>query len=143
MSVTTVAPFESTVHTSNVWLRQIMDEMEWTDHQRAYHALRAVLHSLRDLLTLEEVVDLGAQLPMLVRGLFYEGWNPSRPVRRHKHDVFLDRIRTAFSHDPDVHPEAVAWAVLKTLQNHVSAGEIRDILHVLPEPMRSLWPGSR
>ena len=65
MSVDTIGAIESTVHLTNLWLQELMEELGWRDRQRAYHALRVVLHALRDRLTVAEAVDLGAQLPML------------------------------------------------------------------------------
>ncbi|MDR3638475.1 MAG: DUF2267 domain-containing protein [Isosphaeraceae bacterium] len=141
MSTTTHAPFESTYQTTNLWLKQLMAELGWDDAHRAYHALRAVLHALRDRLTVEEAVDLGAQLPMLVRGFYYEGWVPAgKPLKERKKEDFLAHIAAEFRHDPEVFPEAVAWAVFKVLESRVSAGEIRDVAHVLPSDIRTLWP---
>lgn len=141
MNATNHAPFESTYQTTNRWLQQLMRELGWDDAQRASHALRAVLHALRDRLTVAEAVDLGAQLPMLVRGLYYEGWVPAgKPVKERRKEDFLSHIAAQFRNDPDVFPEAVAWAVFKVLASRVSAGEIGDVLHVLPADIRSLWP---
>ena len=67
--------FDGTLQKTNVWLNDIMNELDWQEHPyKAYLALRTVLHTLRDRLTIEEAVQLGAQLPMLVRGFYYEGW---------------------------------------------------------------------
>ncbi len=141
MSLTAIGPIESTVHTTNVWLKELMEELGWDDRQRAYHALAAVLHTLRDRLTAAEAADLGAQLPMLIRGLYYEGWTPNgKPVRDRKREEFLAHIAAAFRGQPAIYPEGVAWAVFKVLGRRVSAGEIRDIKHVLPAQIRSLWP---
>jgi uncharacterized protein (DUF2267 family) len=141
MSISTIAPFESTIHVSNAWLKELAEEMHWDDRQKAYHALRVVLHTLRDRLTVAETADLGAQLPMLIRGLFYEGWNPSgKPVKERKREDFLAHVASAFPDEPDVFPEAVVWAVFKILEAHVSAGEIGDVKHILPSEIRSLWP---
>jgi uncharacterized protein (DUF2267 family) len=141
MSLTTITPIESTIHTTNSWLKELMEELGWEDRQRAYHALGAVLHALRDRLTVAEVADLGAQLPMMIRGLYYEGWTPKgKPVKERKREDFLAHIADAFRDRWEIFPEGVAWAVFKVLQRHVSAGEIGDVLHVLPAEIRSLWP---
>ena len=126
---------------SNAWLKELMEELDWQDRHRAYRALRAVLHALRDRLTVEETADLGAQLPMLIRGLYYEGWTPSgKPVKERKREDFLAHIEAAFRDDPAIFPEAVAGAVFKVLQRHVSAGEIGDVKQILPVQIRALWP---
>lgn len=141
MSLTGLAAFDSTVHTTNAWLKQLMEEMGWEERHRAYHALRAVLHGLRDHLTVDEVVALGAQLPMLVRGVYYEGWHPAdKPLRERKKEQFLAHIAAAFRDDRDVDPAVVTRAVLGLLARHVSGGEVAEIKHVLPTELRTLWP---
>jgi uncharacterized protein (DUF2267 family) len=143
MSVNTISAIESTVHTTNGWVKELADELGWEDRQRAYHAFGAVLHALRDRLTVAETADLGAQLPMLLRGLYYEGWNPSAtPLRERKREDFLRHIAAAFPGHAEIYPEEVAWGVFKVIERHVSAGEIRDVLHILPAEIRSLWPGA-
>ena len=77
MSATGLAAFDSTLHTTNAWLAEIQMRTGWQGRHAAYHALCAVLHALRDRLTVDEAVALGAQLPMLVRGFYYEGWHPA------------------------------------------------------------------
>ena len=141
MSVDTIGPIEGAIHTTNKWLKELAEELGWSDRQRVYHALGAVLHALRDRLTVAEAVDLGAQLPMIVRGLYYEGWKPAaRSPKDRKKEQFLAHIAAAFPDSPQVFPEGVAWAVFKLLESHVSAGEIGDVLHVLPTELRGLWP---
>ena len=143
MSRTTITPIESTVHTTNAWLKELAEELGWEDRHRAYVALRTVLHALRDRLTVAEAADLGAQLPMLVRGLYYEGWNPSgKPVKERKREDFLAHIAASFRGQPEIVPEGIAWAVFKVLQRHVSAGEIQDVKSILPAEIRALWPES-
>jgi uncharacterized protein (DUF2267 family) len=141
MSLTSIGPIESTVHTTNAWLKELVEELGWQDRERAYHAMGAVLHALRDRLTVAEAADLGAQLPMLMRGLYYEGWNPTgKPVKERRKEDFLAHIATACRGHAEIFPEEVAWAVFKLLEKHVSAGEIGDVKHVLPAEIRSLWP---
>lgn len=143
MSVSAITPIERTVHATNAWLEELREELGLGDSQEAYHALRAVLHALRDRLTLAEAVNLGAQLPMLIRGLYYEGWTPrDKPLKERKREEFLEHIAQALRESPGTYPEGVAWGVFRVLERHVSAGEIGDIKAILPAEIRALWPES-
>jgi uncharacterized protein (DUF2267 family) len=120
------------------------EELGRDDRERAYHAFRAVLHALRDQLTVAEVADLGAQLPLFIRGVYYEGWKPSKkPEKRRKKEEFLCQIAAAIPGDDEIYPEAIAWAAFKVLERHVSSGEIDDVKHALSRAIRSLWPEGR
>ena len=77
MSTTGLKVFDTTVQETNTWLRGLMENLHLTDRQEAYHDLRVTLHALRDRLTVEEAAHLAAQLPMLIRGLYYEGGTPT------------------------------------------------------------------
>lgn len=139
MSATGLPVFDSTLHTTNEWLREVMDRLGANDRHRAYVALRVVLHELRDRLPPQEAIDLGAQLPMLVRGFYYEGWRPREPRRsRHAADLFA-RIHAAFKNDPDIDPEMVARAVFETLAFRISEGEIADVINAMPAEIKRLW----
>ena len=74
MADTQVAALDHTIQQTNIWLKTLADELHIEDRHDAYRALRSVLHVLRDRLTPEQAVHLGAQLPLLVRGIFYDGW---------------------------------------------------------------------
>ena len=100
-----------------------------------------VLHTLRDRLTVAETADLGAQLPMLIRGIYYDGWM-TKPMTVNQRKIFLRHIAAAFQDEAEVFAEEVVWAVFKMLQRHVSAGEIKDVKQILPAEIRSLWPGT-
>ena len=82
---------------------------------------------------------LGAQLPMLVRGFYYEDWDPTgKPVRERSLEGFLAGVAIELPNDLD--PEPVAAAVFALLANRVTDGEIEDVVHVLPRRVRDLWP---
>jgi len=143
MSRTTLPAFQKAIQKSEEWLHEVMDILGWDDPKHAYKALRAVLHTLRDRLTVQEAADLAAQLPMLIRGLYFEGWTPAgKPVRIRHVDEFVDMVNDHFS-DQDLvdlyDPDDITRAVLQVLSGHVSAGEIKDIIATLPEPLRQLW----
>lgn len=140
MSATGLSVFDATIEKTNVWLNGVLDQLGWQDRHRAYTALRTVLHALRDRLTVAEAADLGAQLPLLVRGIYYEGWHPSgKPVKERKAADFLAHVRLGFRDDPTVDAEQIARAVFQVLAGHVSAGEIKDVKNLLPNELRELW----
>lgn len=133
--------FHNTIQKTHAWLKDLMAELGWDDEHRAYLALRAVLHALRDRLTVEEAVQLAAQLPMLVRGFYYEGWTlGGKPVKERHQEEFLAHVKSCFKYDDRVVPEEVVRAVFKVLSNHISQGEIGDIKQILPGELRVLWP---
>lgn len=133
--------FDSTIHKTNTWINEILAQLNSTDRHFAYHALRAVLQVLRDRLTVEEAVQLGAQLPMLIRGVYYEGWSPTgKPLKWNKQE-FLQCIRDSFRNSTMVHdPETMVRAVFAIVARHVSEGEVRNVKGILPKTLRELWP---
>src|SRR6516164_10540951 len=142
MSQTGVTAFDSTIQTTNVWLNDILERLGWQDRHRAYQALRAVLHALRDRLPVEQVAALAAQLPMLVRGIYYEGWHPhGKPVKERHKEEFLAHVAEAFQDDFTVEPEEVTRAVFEVLTKHVTVGEVEAVKRCLPPELRQLWPG--
>jgi uncharacterized protein (DUF2267 family) len=143
MSTIGLEVFDSTLQKTAAWLNDVSAELSLHDRHQAYQALRAVLHALRDRLTVEEVTQLGAQLPMLVRGFYYEGWTLSgKPVKWHKAE-FLAHITKDFPLADEIDPERVVSGVFSVLARRVSAGEIDDVKHVLPKELRALWPEAR
>jgi uncharacterized protein (DUF2267 family) len=131
--------FDETLHKTNMWLKEIAQELS-VDRHGAYQVLRAVLHCLRDRLTINEAADLGDQLPMLIRGVFYEAWHPAgKPDKIRSRDEFLTVITTRIAMKQSIDAENAARAVFRTLENHISPGAIRDVISVLPEEIRTLW----
>ena len=106
MSLATFAPIEATLHTTDLLLGDLMEDLGWQDRCGAYHALQAVLHAVRDRLPVEGVAALGAQLPLLVRGIYYEGWSPSgKPLKESDKEDFLAHIAADFRNNPEVDAE--------------------------------------
>lgn len=141
MSQTGLEAFDKTVQTANIWLNEIMEAIG-PDRANALHALRAVLHPLRDRLPVEEAAHLGAQLPMLVRGLYYENWRPQvNPTPIRKQGEFLACIQDELDRSRPMDPKDVARAVLKVIDEHVDRGEVEKVKHSLPAELRGLFPG--
>jgi len=141
MRSTGIRAFDSTIHTTNVWLSDLMDRLGWEDKQHAYQAMRVVLHALRDHLPVDQVAALGAQLPMMVRGFYYEGWHPAgKPLKDRKLGDFLLLIASELPGGGlNIDPEDVVRAVFAVIAKHVTNGEVDHIRHTLPGEFQTLW----
>ncbi|RMF26382.1 MAG: DUF2267 domain-containing protein [Cyanobacteria bacterium J083] len=142
MSETGLEVFDTTLHKTNKWLKEIREELHLSSRREAYHILRTVLHRLRDRMTLEEVAQMSAQLPMLIRGIFFEGWDPSGKPERVRHlDEFLQPIQEDLHQlGLTLNPRLVVQSVFKVLNRHISRGEIEEVRTLLPHEIRKLWP---
>lgn len=131
---------ESAIHKTNEWLDELAKDIDGDVHH-AYQALRASLHVLRDRLPLEESTDLAAQLPLVVRGIYYEGWNPSHtPTSEKDLPSFLQRIADELGGGANIEPEAAAVSVFKLLAHHCTGGQIQHVRGSLPKDLQLLWP---
>ena len=141
MSATGLEVFDKTVQTTNAWLKEIT-EATGLDRRRAYHVLTAVLHALRDRLTVDEVAQLGAQLPILVRGLYYDRWHhpAGKPDRLRHKEEFLATVAAELDDIGQIDPEDATRAVFAVLERHIAPGEIEDVKAMLPTHLRELWP---
>jgi len=127
------------VRAARDWIDDVTCQLGWHDHERAYLAVLAVLHALRDSLAQAEAISLGAQLPPLLRGLYYEGWHGARlPARTRA--AFLERIHAALHRDPGIDAEEVARAVLALLAARLPAAELEEVRAATPKHLHNLWP---
>lgn len=139
MADTGLTGFDRTIQETNVWLRDIGQAMHDTRRNVAYHALRGVLFALRDRLTVNEVFDFSAQLPMLIRGIFFEGYKPTDKPEKYHREEFLKRVSKELVQAGGANAEAASRAVLAVVQQHVSEGEVAKLHHALPKDLRALW----
>jgi uncharacterized protein (DUF2267 family) len=138
--VTVPPSIAQTIQKTQEWLKELIDNGDLADTQESLAVLRAVLHHLRDRLTLEEAVDLGAQLPTLIRGIYYEGWQPrKRPTRIRSKQEFVYEV--ADKNFPNAVPsEQAIRDVFALLAHHCDPGEISDVIGQLPGELKELWP---
>jgi uncharacterized protein (DUF2267 family) len=143
MSATGLEVFDQTLQKTNIWLKEIMEHLG-PDRQRAYHALRAVLHTLRDRLTVEEAAHLSAQLPLLIRGIYFEGWHPAhKPTKERAKQEFLEQVAARLKGVEPINPETATRAVLEVLEHNIDQAEAAQVRHMLPKALQELWPGER
>jgi uncharacterized protein (DUF2267 family) len=140
--MTKAVVLDTSLQRTHEWLHEIGQELGFDDERAAYSALRATLHAVRDRLPAELVAHLGAELPMLVRGIYYDGWHPSAVELKAAHDKdFFDSIGgELLGHEELEDVEAVAGAVLRVINRRIAPGQIAHVLDAMPEKVRQLWP---
>ena len=140
MSATGLDVFDKTLQTTHTWLDEIMAELG-PDRQVAWHVLGAVLRALRDRLPLGLAVHLGAQLPLLVRGLYYDQWRPTPDVLKQRSaEEFLSHVEEGLADTRPVNSRTATQAVFQVLNHYVDPNQVENVRAALPEPVRALWP---
>ncbi len=140
MSTNMISAFESSLADAYQWLNEIRDALDYDDKHFALQALRGVLHALRDRLTIDQSAHLSAQLPLLIRGIYFENWNPEPlPSRDRSLEGFVEHVRPALTGYAGIDLGEVVGAVFRVLQRHLSLGEDEKIAKALPREIASLW----
>jgi uncharacterized protein (DUF2267 family) len=137
--------WDAAIQKSNLWLKQLAASLNVGDLNTALSGLRAVLHTLRDRLPAAEAAHLAAQLPLLVKGIYFDGWNPNAaPLKLRTKADFLSLVDKAVARGWPEHvdPERLTRAVFELVGSHISVGEVRDIRGILPPELSDLWPAA-
>ena len=142
MSTTGLDVFDKTVQTTNIWLDEIMAAMG-PDRHVAWHILGATLRALRDRLPLDEAAHLGAQLPLLVRGLYYDQWHSPSTIHKERHqEEFLARVADGLKDTRPVNTRDAVRTVFRVLVTHIAKGQADKVAATLPAEIRALWPSA-
>lgn len=140
MTHSEVGLFNTTVEESRSWLHDVMEETGLEQHY-ALQALRGVVHALRDEITADQSGHLTAQMPMLIRGLYFEGWDPSRaPATDQDAERFIERVSLQFAgYARPLDYRTLIAGVLRVLERRMPA-VCEKVKHTLPKRLRALWP---
>jgi uncharacterized protein (DUF2267 family) len=139
MPHTSVAGLSHAAEQAQQWVNELANELEWSN-QDAFRLLRSVLHTLRDWLSPEEMADLSSQLPTLIRGIYFEGWNPAEPSWERTKRDFVLRVRNSFGYEQELDVDKAIAAVFRLLDRHISHGEIVQVRNSMKKSLRHLWP---
>jgi uncharacterized protein (DUF2267 family) len=139
MSATGLDVFDKTLQTTNMWLNEITDVIG-PDRQLAWKVLSTVLHKLRDRMQVELSAHFAAQLPLLVRGVYYDQFRPaSQPRDCRTVEEFTQEVAEWLGDVRPVDPALAIAAVLLVLDRHVDPGELEKVRHSLPKALRQMW----
>lgn len=127
------------IKTINTWLKDISEELGGIGEEAAWGHLKAVLQTVRDRITVDEAADFAAQLPMIVRGLYFEGWRPAETPHKWRDrqeylDAFTHKLENAGS------GEEILKAVLRVLDRHLDSNELIRVKEMHPKDVWDLWP---
>jgi uncharacterized protein (DUF2267 family) len=139
MSANGLEVFDKTLETTHVWLNEIMEEIG-PDRQVAWKVLSIVLHKLRDRLPIGLAANLGAQLPLLVRGVYYDQFEPAKlPSACNNREEFVAEVEKWLADTRPVDPDQAVNSVFSLLSRHVSQGQIDKVKEALPKSLRQSW----
>jgi uncharacterized protein (DUF2267 family) len=145
MSATGLDVFDKTLQTTHIWLDELMqDESIGPDRQVAWHVLGVVLRAVRDSIPLELAVHLGSQLPLLVRGLYYDQWHAPGGMdeKPRSLDTFLAPIGERLNHIRPMDARVATGAVFTVLARHVDPGQAEKVRQAVPGEVQTLWPAA-
>ena len=143
MSTTGLDVFDKTLQETNHWLKVMMGELGIDSRSVAFGALRAALHAVRDRVGADNAVHLGAQMPMLLRGAYYEGWHPASTPTRERHlGDFIAHVQAELPTGSVVNPAEAARACFSAMSQCLDSGEMTKLKGILPHEILNLWPDS-
>lgn len=139
MSETGLKIIDTTIQETNRWLKIVMDELETDDKRLAFGVLRAGLHALRDRVGPQAAVHLGAQLPMLLRGAYYEGWKPVETPAAERHaQAFLAHMKSSLPPGLEVEPAEAFLAASAALAEQLDPGEWNKLQRQVPSEIGAM-----
>jgi uncharacterized protein (DUF2267 family) len=129
------------LNVTRAWIADLKRRLGWHESSTTFYVMLGCLHGLRDALPKQEAVHLGLALPVLLRGLYFDGWRPSgRSSGAKRRAAFLERIHDRVQRDPAVDPDHAARAVLAMLSKRLAAAELENAKAATPHDLKGFWP---
>jgi len=140
MTATGLEVFDKTLQTTHIWLDEISEDLA-TDRHTAWHVLGAVIRSLRDRLPPGLSAHLSAELPLLVRGSYFDQWRPGQEnLKMRSLAEFLERVSDGLAGAKPIGSVDAVRSVFAVLERHLDRGQAEKVRQALPEEIRALWP---
>lgn len=132
---------DHSIHLTHEWINELSGRLDWTSKRSTLHLLRVTLGHIRDHLRVDELAQLSAQLPIMIRGFLFEGWVPKRtPIKERQASEFIAFITDHMGDAPEYRGVIDIVCVFELLNARISRGEVEDIRDNLPASIRDLWP---
>lgn len=137
----TIHVFERTVHEAHDWVNELTGRLGWSSERDVLRLLRTVLRSIRDHLPVNEMAQFSAQLPIMLRGMYFEGWQPENTPTRERHAAdFIAAIEDEVGDVLDYRGTDDIRAVFHLINARITRGEVEDVRANLPQQIKAFWP---
>jgi len=131
---------------ANSFIKEYAEQIDMAeDHGKATGILTAVLHGLREIISVEESLQLISQFPMFLKAVYVNGWSINKTKTKVKYmPQFVDLVRSfdgAASNNDFVSDEIAEHYINTTffaLRKYVSAGELQDIRDNLSKNLKNM-----
>ena len=141
MSAQGLEVIDHTVHITHEWINELAARLGWSSKRNALRLMRNTLQHLRDHMLVNETAQFSAQLPLLIRGMFFEGWVPKHtPIKERRAETFVGVISAGMDESSEYRGEEDIKCVFDLLNARLSTGEVEDVRAGLSEDIRAIWP---
>lgn len=138
---TGIDTLDSSLQETNLIINGLAEELGWTDRKKqAYSLMRTVLHAFRDRLSVDEAANFGAQLPLVVRGVYYDGWKPESAPQKMNRQELIDRVDQQFQYDTELPTEDLIEAAMRHVALRLDPLMMDNLAKNLPEDVATLLP---
>lgn len=132
---------DHSVHLTHEWINELAERLDWSSKRSTLRLLRVTLHHIRDHLLVEELAQMSAQLPVMIRGFLFEGWVPKQtPIKERSAGDFVGFVTHQMGDTAEYRGRDDIICVFDLLNARLSRGEVEDIRGNLPEAVRDVWP---
>jgi uncharacterized protein (DUF2267 family) len=139
--------FDKYAQEGNAYINNLSEKLGHPEEKgRTGILLRAVLHTLRDRITMAESLNLLAQLPAFLKVVYVDNWKyKEKPESLKDREEFLSKVEEhqnlygeqEFSWNKST--EELTAIVLESLHEYLTEGEIKDVMAQLPEDLKAYF----
>lgn len=140
MASTGLDSFDNTIQITNEIFNEIETYYGWEDRRnQSYNIVRSVLHAIRDRLMVNDAAHFAAQLPLMLKGVFYDGWDPTKvPVKMSKAE-FVNRVRESFPFSIETDLEELIKVTIDSLKKHLDSHQLDQVQQLMPDDLKNLF----
>lgn len=130
---------------ANTFMKKYAHELNLGDDTaKAGRILSSILHGLREVISVEESLQLIAQFPMFLKAVYVNGWTLRKKTKVKTMVDFIDLVRdfdgatSINDFESDEMAQGYIDSTFILLRQYISLGELEDIRTSLPKELKSM-----